>query len=84
MAKMLVLFLKRPVIDRTGLQGYYDFDIKWSAAESPDGQAGRGFGAVGSALLTSALQERFGLRLSYGTGPIEYWVVAHVEPPTGN
>src|SRR5215469_15083651 len=69
MAHMLVIFLKRPVIDRTGLTGYHDFDVKWSAPESPDGQPARGFGAVGTGLLISALQEQFGLRLSEGSGP---------------
>ena len=85
MARMLVIFLKRPVVDSTGLKGYYDFDVKWSAPESPDGKlpADR-YGAAGAALLISTLQDQFGLRLTSSTGSVKYWVIDHVEPPTEN
>jgi len=84
-AKMLVVFLKRPVIDHTGLKGYYDFGIKWSAPEGSGEQPGRtGFGAEGEALLISALREQLGLRLTATTGPVDYWVVDHAELPTQN
>ncbi len=84
-AKMLAVFLKRPVADRTGLKGYYDFDVKWSAPESPDGERpGPGLGAAGLGMLISNLQDQFGLRLTKGTGSVKYWVVDHVEPPTDN
>lgn len=36
LASALTSFLKRPVIDRTGLDGYYDFDVRWSAVETPN------------------------------------------------
>jgi uncharacterized protein (TIGR03435 family) len=73
--------LKRPVIDKTGLTGYYDFDIRWSAPDpSPDSTAA----ADAISLLISALPERLGLRLTKGTGPVQYWIVDHVEPPTEN
>lgn len=85
MAAAVQIFLKRPVIDATGLKGYYDFDVKWSAPEPPDANpAAPGLGTEGIGLLMSALQDRFGLRLSSTTGPVEYWVVDHVEPPTVN
>lgn len=85
MARMLVVFLKRPVIDATGLDGYYDFDVNWKAPPSPDGQRpAESYGADGGGLLISTLQERFGLRLTSGTGPVKYWVADHVEPPTDN
>ncbi len=85
MAKMLVIFLKRPVTDRTGLKGYYDFDVKWNAPESPDRQPpAQTFGAAAGGLLISTLQDQFGLRVSNAAGPVKYWVVDHVEPPTEN
>ena len=47
LAQMLVIFPKRPVINRSGLNGNYDFDVKRRAPESSGGQTpGRGFGAV--------------------------------------
>jgi uncharacterized protein (TIGR03435 family) len=82
MARMLVVFLKRPVADETGLKGYYSFDVKWDEPTLPDGQrAASGFGAAGSGLLVSTLQDRFGLRLASSTGPVKYWVVDHAEAP---
>jgi uncharacterized protein (TIGR03435 family) len=84
-ASTLGLMLKQAVVDRTGLKGYYDFDVKWSALEPPAGPPpAPGFGAEGIGLLISALQNQFGLRLTNATGPVEYWVVDHVEPPTDN
>jgi uncharacterized protein (TIGR03435 family) len=84
-AEMLVVFLKRPVIDHTGLAGCYDFDVKWSAPEGSGGQPDRtGFGAEGEALLIATLRDQLGLRLTATTGPVDYWVVDHAEPPTEN
>jgi uncharacterized protein (TIGR03435 family) len=85
LASVLTLFLKRPVIDQTGLRGYYDFDIRWSAPEAAGAQPPTpGLGSEGEALLISNLQIKFGLRLSKTLGQVEYWVVDHIEPPTGN
>jgi len=85
LARALTIFLKRPVIDRTGLKGYYDFDVHWSAPETLDGpHPAVGFGAAGAGMLISNLESQLGLRLTTVIGPVEYWVVDHVEPPTGN
>jgi len=86
LASTLQLLTGRPVVDATGLMGYYDFDVRWSGPEPRDGQTPeRQFGGpelVG--LLISNLQTQFGLRLTKATGPVEYWVVDHVEQPEGN
>jgi uncharacterized protein (TIGR03435 family) len=85
LASVLALFLKRPVADQTGLKGYYDFEVHWNAPEALDGQPpAPGLGAEGEGLLISNLQEQFGLRLKKTAGPVEYWIVDHVEPPTDN
>jgi uncharacterized protein (TIGR03435 family) len=83
MAGNLTVMLQRTVIDQTGLKGYYDFDVRWSSPDAPTGAA-TGFGAEGIALVISMLPEKFGLRLTGATGPEEYWVVDHIEPPTDN
>lgn len=80
LARALEVFLHRPVADRTGLTGYYDFDIKWTA---PDPAAST-FGAAAVGLLISNLREQLGLRLSTATGPVTYWVVDRVETPPEN
>ncbi len=37
MAMALAVFLKQPVVDQTGLKGYYDFDARWSTLEGLEG-----------------------------------------------
>jgi uncharacterized protein (TIGR03435 family) len=81
-AKALVIFMKRPVVDNTGLKGYYDFDLKWTAPEGAE--AGARLGPDGIGLLRSALEDQLGLRIRTITGPVKYWVIDHVEPPKEN
>jgi uncharacterized protein (TIGR03435 family) len=82
MAQALEIFLKDPVVDQTGLAGFYDFDVRWTAPET--GQPSGGLGADGITSLISNLQDQFGLQLTTTKGPVKYWVVDHVEPPTEN
>jgi uncharacterized protein (TIGR03435 family) len=85
LASALTLFLKEPVIDETGLKNYYDFDFYWTAPEVPGGKSHEpGLGTEGLGLLISNLQEQFGLRLVKSIGPVEFWIVDHLEQPTGN
>lgn len=85
MAAALTIMLGQPVMDETGLKGYYSFDVNWIAPPTPGSPPpGPGFGAEGIALLMSNLQSQFGLRLTKTRGPVEYWVVDHVEMPDPN
>jgi uncharacterized protein (TIGR03435 family) len=85
LARALTIFIKRPVVDQTGLKGYYDFDVKWSAPETADRQPpSPGVGPEGIGLLISTLQNQLGLYLTNTAGPVKYWVVDHVTPPTDN
>jgi uncharacterized protein (TIGR03435 family) len=86
LAVSLDLLTGKPVVDETGLTGYYDFDVTWKGPVLPDGQAPetRFGGAELVGLLISNLQSQFGLSLASATGPVEYWVVDHVDPPTEN
>jgi uncharacterized protein (TIGR03435 family) len=84
LATALTIFLKRPVVDQTGLKGYYDFDVRWSAPAQDGQPPSAAFGTEGAGLLISNLRDQLGLRFTKTTGPVEYWVVDHVEPPTAN
>jgi uncharacterized protein (TIGR03435 family) len=78
-------FIGRPVIDKTGLTGTYDFTLNWSI------QRPTLVNGVGTYLTPSddapsifrALQE-VGLKLQPATGPIEIIVIDHAEHPTEN
>jgi uncharacterized protein (TIGR03435 family) len=72
-------FLGRPAVDRTGLAGRYDLQLKWTADESKapaDGSAPPG--------LLTAVQEQLGLKLEPVKAPVDVLVVDQVERPTAN
>jgi len=77
--QLLVINLKsvvqRPVIDRTGLTGGYDYDLQWNRSGSADSQLPSIF---------SALQEQLGLKLVSEQGPVETLVIEHADHPTPN
>jgi uncharacterized protein (TIGR03435 family) len=78
----------RPVIDKTGLTGRYDFALKFAST-------GRGAGPFAALPgpppppddpdapgLTTAVQEQLGLRLESARGPVEVVVIDTLEKPT--
>ncbi len=82
----------RAVIDATGLQGSYDFTLKWSPVDMssglPSASADRGAASAtvdssGPSLFT-ALQEQLGLKLEPRKAPVEVLVIDHVEKPSPN
>ncbi|MGH9240172.1 MAG: TIGR03435 family protein [Vicinamibacterales bacterium] len=71
----------RPVINRTGLTGTYDFYVRFSAASaSPLSVQPTDVSDVPS--IFSAVQEQLGLRLEPTRGPVEVVVVESIERPT--
>jgi uncharacterized protein (TIGR03435 family) len=86
---MQTAVLDRPVIDRTGLQGRWDFTLTWT----PDESQFRSVGArvppppadgSGPPTLFTAVQEQLGLRLESTTGPADVIVIDRVEKPSEN
>jgi uncharacterized protein (TIGR03435 family) len=66
--------LGRPVVDMTGIEGAYDFTLKWS----PDA-------ALAGPSIFTALQEQLGLRLVARKTAFSIVVIDHMEKvPTGN
>jgi len=78
----------RQVIDRTGLAGTYDLELKWSSdlglQQSPAGAAGASELTPDGLSLFTALQEQLGLRLQPDRGPVDVVVIDSAEPPTPN
>ncbi len=71
--------LGRPVVDRTGLEGVFDFTLDWTPEgvkeEKPDAPPA----------IFVALQEQLGLRLDSQKAPVEILVVDKIEKsPTAN
>jgi uncharacterized protein (TIGR03435 family) len=77
----------RPVNDKTGLAGLYDFSLKYTPKNlSPDAQPlGDSALIVETApTIERAIQEQLGLKLVPTTGLVNDIVIDHVERPTGN
>ena len=80
--------LDRPVVDRTGLQGRFDFTLNWT----PDESQFRGMGlqlpppSADAKLpgLFTAIQEQLGLKLESVNAPVEVIVIDRVERPSEN
>jgi uncharacterized protein (TIGR03435 family) len=72
----------RPVIDKTGLAGVYNFSMDFSyrplSATQPEGAASE----PTSPDIFTALQKQLGLKLEAGRGPIRELIVDHVEQPS--
>ncbi len=71
LAGLLKEQLGRPVLDKTGLVGDYDFRLKWGPKENGDS-------------IFNAVQEQLGLKLESQEGPVEVLVIDHVGRPSGN
>ncbi len=81
--------LDRPVIDRTGLTGRYDFTLNWTPDESQFGGMGMKVPPPSDAAdappaLYTAIQEQLGLRLEATKAPADVIVIDKVEKPTEN
>ncbi len=72
-----------PIVDQTGLEGRYDFTLRWSSQQSPDPGSGQENRADAPTFFT-AVQEQLGLRLVPSKGPVEVIVIDHIERPTEN
>ena len=73
--------LDRPVIDKTGIAGTYDFHLEYGIDQATPRFLSNGAGtgdSVGPSIFT-ALQEQLGLRLQSTMGPGESLVIDHVE-----
>ena len=79
--------INRPVVDRTGLTGAFDFDLTYTPDQMPQGERPPGAPPLppvdpnGPSLFT-ALQEQLGLKLEPTRGPVDVIVIDRAEPPT--
>ena len=77
--------LDRPVVDKTGLSGRYDFDLEWAPDESQfGGEVPPASDDAPSPPLFSAIQQELGLTLVATRGPVLALVVDSAERPSPN
>jgi uncharacterized protein (TIGR03435 family) len=87
-SRLLRLVVGRPVIDKTGIAGRFDFKVEFSR----EGTELAGIQAKDPApsdpgsppSIFTALQDVLGLKLNSGRGPVETLVIDHIERPSEN
>jgi uncharacterized protein (TIGR03435 family) len=83
---LLGSILNRPVINKTGLTGLFDFSLEYSADETTPGTpaAGSSGDDLTYATIFTSVQEQFGLKLDSTRGPGQFLVIDSVERPKPN
>jgi uncharacterized protein (TIGR03435 family) len=80
--------LGRPVYDKTGLTGLYDYSVKWTPgaeqAPGPFPEAPPPPSVDSGPSIFTALQEQLGLRLESTRGPVEVIVIDSAVKPSEN
>jgi uncharacterized protein (TIGR03435 family) len=75
LTESLASHVRRPIVDRTGLKGGFDFSIQYNRAGAPDSPHPSIFGAF---------EEQLGLKLESTTGPVDVLTIDKAEHPTPN
>jgi uncharacterized protein (TIGR03435 family) len=77
----------RPVVDKTGIQGRFDYHLEFVPDDTTPGMQAQPLGPAdpsqGPSLFT-AIQEQLGLKLEPAKAMREYMVIDHVERPSEN
>jgi uncharacterized protein (TIGR03435 family) len=76
LAQWLSNEVDRPVVDMTGIQGVYDFTLKFSPEKNETADADQ---APRYPIVPLAIQEQLGLRLERRTAPIEVLVIDRAD-----
>ncbi|HEV8395263.1 MAG TPA: TIGR03435 family protein [Vicinamibacterales bacterium] len=76
LSELLGSAVRRKVVDRTGLTGVYDVDLRWSPGLSP------AVAASDQPDIFTAVREQLGLQLKSSRGPVDVMVIERAERPT--
>jgi uncharacterized protein (TIGR03435 family) len=74
----------RPVLDKTGLTGRYDFDLEFAPDESLFGGALKAPADTTRPGIFAAIQEQLGLKLESTKGPVDSFVIDKIDRPSEN
>jgi uncharacterized protein (TIGR03435 family) len=83
LADLFSAIVRRRVLDRTGLAGYFDVKLKWAPDlvtldSNPAPASDRG------PSIFTAVDEQLGLKLESGKAPIDVLVIDHIEHASEN
>jgi len=69
LAQMISFVRQQPVVDRTGMDGFFDFTLNWDEDQGP---------------IQTAVQEQLGLKLEPAKVPVELFVINSAQKPSAN
>jgi uncharacterized protein (TIGR03435 family) len=81
LATALATLVERPVVDRTGFTGGWDFELTFAERLPADSLPAA---AAGAPSIYAALQEQMGLKLEPRKGPAEVLVIESIERPASD
>jgi uncharacterized protein (TIGR03435 family) len=81
LAKLLSSEVNHVVLDKTGLTGKYDLNAEWAQDGPAGAQSADEPFAPG---IFTAMEERLGLKLQPGKGPVRVLIIDRVDRPTQN
>ena len=84
LADMLSPRVGRPVQDRTGLAGNFEFDLQWRSELGKETTLDANLPDSLPTSIFTALQDQLGLKLESTKGSTDVLVIEHVEQPTPN
>jgi bla regulator protein blaR1 len=73
LVEALATLLDRPLLDKTGITGNYDFTLDWNPNPSA---------ALQNASLFAALEQQLGLKIEVQESPVEVLVIDRAEKPS--
>ena len=83
LADFLSGFLGRVVLDKTGLTGFYDFELEFTppggTRSKPASEGASSFDDAAAPTLLTAVRKQLGLKLEARKGPVEVLVIDRVE-----
>ena len=79
---MLSGSVRRLVIDKTGLTGNYTLSLKWNPLDGPNVSPEFANQFKGRPGIFDALEEQLGLKLEPAKGPVDVYVIDHIEQPS--
>jgi uncharacterized protein (TIGR03435 family) len=84
LADALTAQFGRPVIDKTGLAGKYDFVLSYHRIRESEADNDATSDPNLPPPLETALQDQLGLKLEAAKGPVSHLVIDHLEKPSEN
>ena len=74
----------KPVVDKTGLSGFYDFQLEWMPMADPKFTDVRDPSLGDRPMIFTAVREQLGLRLEAQKAPVEVMVIDQISKPERN